>query len=103
MIKIKRDKVEINVTKGAYENFYKSQGFEIVGEPVKEVEKEVIKDAVIVEKPKAFAKEANVEPPIEDNKEDFNAFILNELKAEKDIEEAKVEKVEKPKAKKGLK
>lgn len=98
MIRIKKDNVEINVTKGAYENFYKDQGFNIVGEPAKEVVVEKVKEAVIVEPVEKH--EFNVEPPQEDDKKDFEAFILNELKAEK---EEKAEKVEKPKVKKGLK
>ena len=98
MLRIKKDDVEIKVTKGAYENFYKSQGFNIVGEPAKEVVVEKVKDAVFVEP--VEKKEIDITPPIEDDKKDFEAFILNELKAEKD---EKVEKVEKPKAKKGFK
>ena len=95
MLKIRKDKVELNVTKGAFENLYKNQGFEIVGEPVKEI----IKEAVIVEP--VVDKDDDIVPPMKEENDDFEAFILKELKAEK--EEVKAEKVAKPKAKKGFK
>ena len=83
MIKIKKDKIEKTVTKGAYENYYKRLGFEIVGEKPKAV----VKEATFVEK----KKEEDVVPPMKDDKQELEDFILNELKADK------------PKDKKGLK
>jgi hypothetical protein len=94
MIKIRKDKIEINVTKGAFENLYKDQGFEIV----RDTGKKVIKEAVFAEP--VVEKDDDIVPPMKEDREDFDAFILNELKADKD---EKVEKVVKPKPKKGLK
>ena len=75
MIKIKKDNIEKEVTKGAYENLYKAMGFEIVGKQ-KPVE---VKEAKVVEQPKE---------PVEDSKDEFEKkeiedFILNELKDNK--------------------
>lgn len=52
MIKIERDGRELNVTKGAYENLYKSLGFKIVGD--KKEQKPFVKEAIAteVERPK---------------------------------------------------
>jgi hypothetical protein len=51
MIKIVKDKVEKNVTKGAYENFYKPLGYTIVNDGNKELKKEVeIKEEVEIKK-----------------------------------------------------
>lgn len=83
MIKVKKDKIEKTVTKGAYENYYKRLGFEIVGEKPKAV----VKEATFVEN----KKEEDVVPPMKDDKQELEDFILNELKADK------------PKDKKGLK
>lgn len=75
MIKIKKDNIEKEVTKGAYENLYKAMGFEIV-EKQKPVE---VKEAKVVEEPKE---------PVKDSKDDFEKkeiedFILDEIKNNK--------------------
>lgn len=75
MIKVKKDKIEKTVTKGAYENYYKRLGFEIVDEKPKAV----VKEATFVEK----KKEEDVVPPMKDDKQELEDFILNELKADK--------------------
>lgn len=83
MIKIKNDKIEKTVTKGAYENFYKDLGFEIVGEkPVKEPK--IVKEVKEV-------KEVTPEPVIEkeENRKEIADFILNELKSTKNKKESK--------------
>lgn len=75
MIKIKKNNIEKEVTKGAYENLYKAMGFEVVGNK-KPIE---IKEAKVVEEPKE---------PVKDSKDDFEKkeiedFILDEIKNNK--------------------
>lgn len=75
MIKIKKDNIEKEVTKGAYENLYKAMGFEVVGNK-KPIE---IKEAKVAEEPKE---------PVKDSKDDFEKkeiedFILDEIKNNK--------------------
>lgn len=86
MIKIKNDKIEKTVTKGAYENYYKSLGFEIVGEkPVKEPK--IVKEIKEVEE----VKEVTPEPVIEkeEGRKEIADFILKELKSTKNKKEVK--------------
>ena len=93
MITIRNNNVEIKVTKGVYDNLYKNQGFEIVKENVKEVVNTKIKDAVIEEP--VVKKNNDIVPPMKEEKiekDDFEAFILNELKADKDEKPEKSKK-----------
>ena len=78
MIKIKKDNIEKEVTKGAYENLYKAMGFEIVGDK-KPVE---VKEAKIVEEVKEVA-EPTPAPKKEISKNDIEDFLFEELKENK--------------------
>lgn len=53
IVTIKHDKDVKKVTKGAYENFYKNMGYEIVNEK----KPKEVKEAVISEKPEVVKKE----------------------------------------------